>query len=497
VRDLVKGTVVTWLGAGALLLAALVRGKVFALSLGTAGVGIVAQLSGFTALAGSIGSLSLGSAVAQQVARFRGLGAQDDARRVIQTATFVSGALGVLLSAAAWVAAPSLSRWLFAGDGSYAWAVRLVALGIAFFSVGPNLQSVFFGYGAALYSSLADVATAVLTVLLVVALVPRFGVTGAVVTLVAIAAGRSIAQTVGISRREPRAFSRFPSAVDRRALREILPMLLAIAAASVVMATTDSGAQLFIRTRIIRWYGVEENGLYQAAFAASSQVLVNGMSFVAAIAFARVNSAPTRPLRWQTTNEAFRLALIITTVGTCALIALRDPYIHLLLSRQFLPARQYFPLQAAGEAIKQLSMTAGLALLTTAGVIPWLGVGLLWSLVNVAGAVFLLPLGRWAVPLPYFIGAVTHFAVSWWAMIHFDGFRMSRLNALLLAGSAAVVVAMVGLPEGTAGAFARVALMAGWLWFAVGEFRGPLRQYLTSRAGMVRGYLRSTVRRRP
>ena len=478
-RDLLRASLLSWLGAGATIAAAVMRGKILAVTLGPRGVGAFAQLSGFATLASVVGSFSLGSGIAQTIARSTGEGNRDEQRRIVQSTLVTSTGLGLLLSLIVLASAPQVSSWLFNGDRSFSLEIQVVALGIACMSVSPNLQSALSGYGAVGLSSLTEVVTAVVSVGAIVLLVPFWGLRGAAFALVIIAVARAMTQIIGLRHKHPDVLRAFPMALDRSAMGRTLPSLLKIAAASVIMASGDAAALLFLRTQIVWRYGIEINGFYQGAFGASSQLLVSGLAFVSSYAYATVNSAVTSRDRTDLTNDAFQLALLLVGLGTCLLILLRRLYIQLLLSAAFLPAEKYFAVQAAGEGLKQLGLAIGLGSLLVGGVSVWMAVGLIWAVCLFLSSLALLPLGVWALPLPYCVTALVHFLANWWVVRRCDHFKMRRDNFAALLSAAVLIPVVAWLPLNAAGVTLSLVCVSLWTWLALGGHRSTARLLVT------------------
>jgi len=471
VRDLVKASFITWIGAAATILAALVRGKVFAVELGPVGVGTVSQLFVFVSAAGLVGSFTLGSGIAQYVAQFTGEGAREDIRRVVQTSIALTLILGMLLAVVVWFTASQWSRWLFNGDAGYANYIRLFSLVIVAFSLAPTLQSVLNGLGEAFISSGVEILLTPIIIVTVVFLLKGWKIEGAILFFTLIAFLRVGCQVAALFRKHRDIFLGFFRFIDRRAIRQILTGLLKIAIGGVIIQQSDAAAQVFVRTRIIQLYSLEVNGLYQASFATAQQVLIPAMAFISTYAFSKVNSSKTSQERTQYTNEALQLSLLIVVSGISAIILFKHAYIILLLSPKFLRSESLFPFQAAGEGFRQLGLAVGMAMLLTSGVVTWVVVGLIWAGGNAIFALVFLPLGFWALPLHYLAGGFVYFIVSWAVMSRNDQFAMNLLNKQILFISLFFLALLALLPFTIIGITLGLLLLFIWLLFALGHYR--------------------------
>jgi antigen flippase len=474
VRDLVEASVVTWVGAVALMVAAVVRGKVFAVVLGPGGVGAMAQLVMFGNFVGVVGSMSLGVGIAQRIAACTGAGGAIERRRIVQTSLVATTLLGAALAIVVWLAAAPVAAFLLPDGGrSYAGDLRLFATGVVFLALAPNLQFVFAGFGAARWSSLTDVATALASVIGALLLVPLFGFVGAVALLVLTQVARVAVQIGTVRWRFPDCLRSFPDSADRVAFSATFPALVGIGVASMAMTGSDTLVQLLVRSLIVKLYGVAANGFYQAAAGASNQVLVMSMGFLTSYAFARVNAGATSQVRSERTNEAFHLSALVLIGGGSAVILLRELYVRVLLSSQFLPGTAYFAPQAAGEVLKQLGQAVSLGMLLTAGVKNWLFLGGVWVFSNAVFAALLLPLGPAMLPWPYAVSGLVYFATAWWMMARKDRLVISAHNLWLLVSGVALLALFAFAPASLPVRASCFVVLAGWVWFALGRYRRP------------------------
>jgi O-antigen/teichoic acid export membrane protein len=477
-RDIVKASFITWIGAGAMIIAALVRGKVFAIELGPAGVGTISQLSGFVVAASVVGSLSLGSGIAQYVAKFAGKGEMEDIRRVVQVSIALTLVLGVLLTLMVWFTASHWSRWLFNGDETYASYIRLFSISIVCFSLTPTIQAVLNGLGEAFISSTVEIILTPIIIVSTFFLLKWWKIEGAILCLILISILRIAGQVAGLLRKHRDLFTNMFRLIDRRAVRKILSGLIKIAIGSFIIQQSDAAVQLFVRSRIIHLYSLEVNGLYQAAFAVSSQVLVPAMSFISAYAFSKVNSAKTRQERNQCTNEVLQLSFLVVVLGISALTLLRHTYIILLLSPKFLRSESLFPLQAAGEGFRQIGLAIGLGMILTSGVVTWVVVGLIWAASNAVFALIFLPMGFWALPLHYLISGIIYFTASWGVMSRYDQFAMNFQNKKILVSSFFLLILLSMLPFTFFAICSGFVMVIIWCWFALENYRQTILKEL-------------------
>lgn len=478
-RELAKATLLTWIGTAAVMLAAVIRSKVLAVTIGPAGVGTVAQLFTFVTFIGGIGSLYLGSGVAQNIARLSGDGGDDDVRRIVQSGLAVVALVSLILALLVIAFAPNIAKHVIGVGATDVRLFRLAAASVLLFGLIRHLEAVYSGLGAASLTSAAHIATALATVILSVSFTRLWGLEGAIAALTLTYLVSLSVQLMLLHWRRPDVLGGMLRYLDRRAFRVILPMLLRIGAVSFIMGSADSGVQLLVRSRIIALYGVEANGLYQAAFGASNQLITSSMGFIASYAFARVNNATTSSERTSRTNQAFRLGLVIVTGGVSLLAFSRYFYIRLLLSPSFYAAAPFFVVQAIGEALKQLGLVVGMAVLLTAGLHRWLTLGLFWALSNLVLSFTILPLGQWTLPIPYCLSGLGYFLLSYRIISSSDGFLLTRRNALALLSALPLVGAFLLASYNILWLTVALALALAWGWLALGDYHSAIRSRLS------------------
>lgn len=473
-RDLIKASLLAWIGAGVIILSSVIRSKIVAVEIGPTGTGTIAQLVTFNNLIRVIGTLSLGSGIIQYIAKYIGADAKDNIRRVTQSSMVISGLFGIILSLGVWYFSEQISVWLFDGDASYATLVRILAPAIIAISLGGIVESVISGYGDAPVSSLADITTGVTTIAFSILLVPTLGIQGAVLALTIVYLARLVVLLGALFIRHREALEKMPRYFDYLAIKDILRSLFLVALASLLMGGADSLSQLFIRSRIVNLYGLETNGLYQTAFGASTMVLVNGTAFISKYANSRVNRSTTSQERTLRINQAFQLVLMIVCLGISGLILFRSPLIQILYSPEFDPAKKYFLLQPVGEGLKMLGLTVGLPLLLIGGIRKWITVGLFWATSNFLLSIILLPLGDWTLPLPYLLSGLFYFLLTWFLVARVDHFQMSSQNKRSLLSAIPLVVFLTLLPQRWDMILVGWLCFFVWFWFALGSYRSAI-----------------------
>jgi len=422
--------------------AALIRGKLAAIILGTAGVGLFGQVDSFYRGLVQICILSTGAGVTRCIAELHGTGDTPGIRRAFWSITAFSVGLALVVVGFVLLSSRSLSG-LVLGDRRYGLFLAVVALGLPMQALSDIIMGMLIG----LRDLRAQVGiTAAYTaggVVLYAILILRYGLAGAIYSGVAIAACACLASVFFLCKR--RALVLWHASGERRFDVRLLRSILAIGLTGGIMAISDRVVVLVFRTIVIRKFGLEANGLYQVVYSLSQLTIGMAFGFVSTYLIPTLSGMQDPDRTHVEFSSALRLTLLIATLCSAVTILYGRFVILATYSSAFLGAMTLLRFQAVGDFFRALTLLLSATIFSVHGWKPWFGIGMSFHGAYILFFFLLLPLfGFSAISIAYLLAhcASCCLAVFLFARYTKMGFLASqgplliRSLALLLAGSA-------------------------------------------------------------
>jgi PST family polysaccharide transporter len=450
-----------WVATGSALVGAVVRGKVAAVVLGTAGVGVTAQLTTLAALIATLAALGIGTGGMKIIAAARAQGDEAELHRVVSLVVWAPLAGGVLAFIVAVVLARPLSTLLL-GDPTYASLVIVSMASIPFSCLLASFQVVMQGYELARRLAVTSIVAAALTTAAAVPLTIAYGVEGAVA-----ATPLAAATTLGFFVvREPWLLrAAFPLTLPVRATQRELGRL---ASASFIASALTLGTDTVLRSATVHRLGLAENGLYQPAQTYTAVLLAQVAGALSLVLLPRLTYELGKGREeqvWATLRSAGRSAVVLAVPLCLMSAALSELFILVLFDRSFLPAADVLGVQAAGELPRFLSYVLGAVLLPAGLVREWVAGAVIANVVRLGLGLVLLPsLGLYALA----IGSVAMWVVTLVWTLHVLRTRLtwrpgSELLRLFMVGSLLVAAGVALAFTGPVGKVAIVVAAIAWL----------------------------------
>ena len=430
-------------GAGSTIVTAfagVLRNKWLATHLETAGLGIVSQVIASQSWLGAVIGLGLGLPVTRAVAAAVGRGDDAAARRTAATAFALVSIAAIPAAILALVFAESVSTLLL-GTPDHAALIRVSVFGltgVGFYGVAQGLCAGRSDLRAPIAFALGGAGTATL---LTFALVPRFGLLGAVLATALLSPVGVAAMLWSHTRRHPQALSPVPAPFfDRREARA----LLGVAGAALALPVLDQGVLLALRAHVVRAHGAAANGLLQAALAMSQQVGSLFYAYLASYALGKISATGgAAGIRAYTRKQWFPLVGAAALVLAFTMVA-AAPLLHLLYSSRFDPARAMMAYTLVGEFGRVCVQAVALGSLPLGGARLWFRIGLVQPVtLAVCYAVFVnMGMGPLSLPRAYAAaGAVTF--VTGASMMARAGASIGWRNVAVAAGGYALLLGVL------------------------------------------------------
>jgi O-antigen/teichoic acid export membrane protein len=429
-----------WLTAGASAVTALgsiARNKWIALHLDPSGLGVLGQVVAGQTWLGTLTGLGLSVSVARAIGAERGRGETAAVRRTAGAALALVRLTTLAVAVAGLLFAPAASTALF-GTPAHAMLVRISMLAVVGLGFQAVLSGVFAGHSDVRAPFTYALAGNVAMVALVVLLVPRSGLPGAVwgITLFWPAA---IAVSLLAHRRTYAPV--LPGPAEQHLDRTEVGSLVKVAIAGLVLALVDQGALLALRSHYVRVAGLAANGLLQASLGLSAQLGTIVYGYLASYAFGRVSGMRSAAEVRAYTRLQWGPLVALGVAGCAALGLLGTPVLHLLYSSRFDAARPMLVWMLVGELGRIGVQVWALGALPIGGVRLWVPIGLSGAAGLTIAYVIGVHAGAGALALPY------AYAAAGGASLLVAGVLMSargvtlraRDLALLLAGYAALI----------------------------------------------------------
>lgn len=311
----------------------MIRTKVVAVLLGPGGVGLVGLYESATKMVGTLSGLGITSSAVRQVAEAdSSKGAQQFGRTVVvlRRACWFSGILGTLLTA---ILAWPLSVWTF-GNGEQAWPIAVLGLTLLLSSISGGQMALIQGIRRIGDLARLQVLSVIAGTIISVGLYAWLGKRGIISVLLV-----SAAVNLGLSWWFVRRIKVPPVRVTLQETllesRNLVSLGLALMWSGLLIA----GVGLASSALITRKFGIDTNGIYQAAWAISAVFagfILNAMGtdFYPRLTTVASDNSEMNHL----VNEQTEVGILLALPGLLGTLVFSPLVIRLLYSGKFVKA---------------------------------------------------------------------------------------------------------------------------------------------------------------
>jgi PST family polysaccharide transporter len=332
----------------------LARIKLVAILLGPTGVGLIGLFTSAIGLVGVVSGLGVSSSGVREIVRAYSHGDPDEAARTVVILRRVCWATGLVGWGLAVLICQPLSSLLI-GSPEYAGTIALLGSILLFGAISSGQLALLQGLRRIGDMARANVLGAVVGSILTVLIYFAFGEAGIVPAMIG-SAFVALACSYWFARRVSVAPISVSWGVAWRGFQTLIGLGLAFMWSGVLGA----GLDIFTRAIIVRKFGIEAAGIYQAAWALSGVFASFVLSAMSADFYPRLTAAiHDRVQARLMVNEQTEIGILLALPGLLAALAFAPLAIRLLYTPQFLPAADLLPWMALGVFGRVVSWPMG------------------------------------------------------------------------------------------------------------------------------------------
>lgn len=419
------------------LLIGMIKTKLVAILLGPAGVGLVTLYQSATSVVGIISNFGISSSAVRQVAQ--AVGSEEKRRlgvtvKVLRRACWISGLLGAVITA---ILAWPLSVWTF-GRGEHAGPIAILGITLLFASISTGQLAIIQGIRRIRDLALFQILSVIAGTILSLGIYWWLGRRGIVPVLIVTAA-----VNLGLSSWLVRRVAVSPVHVTWKETISEVSHLITLGLAFMWSALLVAGVGLAIRALIVRKYGLDANGIYQAAWGISGAFAAFILSAMGTDLFPRLTAVAKNNAEVnQLVNEQTEIGILLALPGLLATLAFSPLAIRIFYSGTFDNAAELLPWFVIGVFGRVISWPLGFIQLAK-GSARWfaisetsfsaLHIALVWIAVRWLGLV--------GVAISFSIAYVVYTFGMIWVSKSLSEFRWTRhVLRLIITGAAAILL---------------------------------------------------------
>lgn len=456
-------------GASAVSMAAqLVRGKLAALLLGPAGVGVFNQLSVTWNLFQIGGSLGAFNGLVQHGSEALVADDHEGLRRLASTWTLLLAVMSCLFAAVGVLFAAPLSNLLLNDGGRHAGLVSLILLSIPFGVTSQVYRSLLSASRAVGQLVKAQIFSDLGAAVIFVALIFPLGLRGAVLgfmgahLLFFLLAAAGVRKVIGPGYVVPRPRNFSWSLVRRN---------VGFGASGIMMIALSNLSVLLVSRMIISSLGIEASGIFSNAWRIASVYL--GAVTATAISYylPTLTRSATNEAMGGEVNATLRFYLYLLPPVMAGIMAGGEPIVWLILSSKFLAVAPLLLAFVPAELLRIMAETIGMSLLARKK-IRLFTLNYVITAVTFVGAAFLLlpSVGLAGAALAYGLANVVYVGLAWFLVRTELSFRLEAATIRALIAASSLLAAVGAICLATPFGLTRIGLALGfcglWLWFA-------------------------------
>jgi len=333
-----------------------VTSKVIAVFVGPSGMALVGNLRNFLTTLEGLGTLGLQSGMVKYVAE--GKSSQTELRKVLSTIFTSVLAVVVLCSLLLFFLADYWSAWVFSGNDSFGHIFRILALSLPFYAFSIVLIAVLNGLGNYKHVIWANIIGNIISLLISVVLIVRYGLDGALFAIVISPSALFFASVFYISRTTG-IFKRIHwNYFDPKLLWKLGAFSLMTLFSYVCVPLV----YLEIRQQAQEISGSDAAGYWEAMTRVSANYMLFVSTLVSVYFLPKLVVSETDRQTRSIFADYLRGVVPMFFLGAIVVYSLRGFIVGLLFTEDFKPVEDLFFWQLVGDGFKSIAMIFGCCL---------------------------------------------------------------------------------------------------------------------------------------
>ncbi|SDT90841.1 oligosaccharide flippase family protein [Geopseudomonas guangdongensis] len=416
------------------LLLGAVAVKLLAVLTGPAGVGLYSVLRHLQQMLSSVASIGGQNAVVQGLSSHQGVAK----RQFFLSSFYVFVLASLLLSAAILIFADFIAAWIFAGEHASAirWLVIPIVLGaLLFFFRGVLTAEMQFG-ALSIVTMLTGLGAAL--VALPIGLVYARGYPNIMVLLLAGGPLLGLIAAFIFVRRQGY-FQGLTAVAPSGATWNATVRFLRVALPSLLSLFLTLGSVLIVRSYIVRLYGLEGAGQFDAAWSISAMYLALFLTSLQSYLLPELSQVGAGDEMHSALAKAFHFSLLISLPLITCLVVMKPLIVFVLFSHEFLPSLNVLRWVLIGDFVRVLGWVISTALVARADMKGFALAEGLWSIIFMAMSLLLLSHGLEWVGFAYLVSYVFYLAFLTWRLLTCHGVALEGRRLLYWFGGIVMV----------------------------------------------------------
>jgi len=430
-REILRASSIIGGAQGINYLIGMVRTKLVAVLLGPTGVGLLGLYISATGLVGTIAGMGIGSSGVREISEAHGSGDPQRMAHSLKTlrrACWITGILGWILTAAF---SYPLSVWTF-NSPEYAWAIALLGVTTLFGSISSGQSALIQGtrrIGDLARLSVIGVLAGTTVAVVLYWFLGEKGVVPVLITTAALNLGFTwwFARKIHILKVDQSFAETWQN--SKRLLR--------LGLAFMWSGLLSAAVSLAIRSIIVRTFGLEANGIYQAAWGISGMFAGFILGAMGTDFYPRLTAiADDHPAMVRLVNEQTEIGILLALPGLVGTLIFAPWVMKIFYSSQFLPGGELLPWFVLGIFGRVISWPLGFIVLAL-GAGKWFVFSeTLFSLGQLVLTFWMVKnVGLWGVGIAFAL--LYLFCTVFWVFLsrHLIAFQWSKKVVIMLAES--------------------------------------------------------------
>lgn len=335
------------------------RIKAVALLLGPSGVGMIGLFNASRSLVGVVTGMGIGNAGVRQIAQSYGSGDQESVTRsalVLRRACWATGIFGWLMSAALCL---FLSRWAF-NDYDHAWLIAILGMSLLLTAVSSGQRALIQGTRRVADLARIAIISTSLGGITAIAIYSVWGTAGIVPALILSAA-------IDLATSWFFASKIVLTSADNISWKETIGESRKLVTLGVVFmwgALLLAVADMTIRGMVVREFGLEGSGVYQAAWALSGMFAGFVIGAMGTDFYPRLSGlGDDHQTINRVVNEQIEIGILLALPGLLMTLFCGPLVIIAFYSTAFAPAIELLPWYVLGVFVRVISWPVGFIIL--------------------------------------------------------------------------------------------------------------------------------------